>query len=160
MSWIAGSFGAAPAGFDGNSSGTNPTANKAYLHPFCINEELTIYGMGWFNGATINGNVDAGIVDDQGSLLTSVGSTAQAGANSIQTVNCADITIGPGNYYLALVSDSATATFFRVAMATLAQLALGNREMTAAFPLPSTITLSPATSAFYPLIIAFTTPTF
>lgn len=161
MSVCAGSWGAAPAGYDAITSGNFPVANKAFFVNFTLPCPMTVYGLGWYNGDVVSGNVDVGIYDDQGNRVVSTGSTAQATAGDVQSVDVTDTLLGVGNYYLAIAASTTSATLFRVAMAQIAQEALGGREMTSAFPLPSTATFAtPSSTGFFPVVMAFTETTF
>lgn len=162
MSWCAGSYGAPPAGYDAISAGTNIVANKAYFVPFTLNEEVTVYAMGWINGTQVAGNIDVGIYYEDGVRLLSTGSTLQAGTTASQVVDVTDTVVKPGNYYLAMAGDTTTAqVVYRVSMGVLPQICLGVKHLTSAFPLPSTAAfVDAATNAWYPLVIAFLTPTY
>lgn len=90
-----------------------PSAQLALYVPFRVAQNVRVAGFFWMNGATVNGNTDCGIYDFGGAKLTSSGATAQAGANAIQSVALgAAVTLPFGVFYLALLSTSATATYF------------------------------------------------
>ena len=81
-------------------------------------KEITVSQASWFVG-TANGNIDVGLYSSDGTTLTRVartGSVAAAGASAIQTAALdAPATLLPGtDYYIALVTDSATLTLGRV----------------------------------------------
>lgn len=98
-----------------------PSANRAFFVPFLVYSTITVVKMKIANGATISGNVDIGIYDDQKHRLVSTGSTAHAGASVAQTFDITDTTLQPGRYYAALCSSSSTATIGRVNTATAAE---------------------------------------
>lgn len=127
------------------------TANLARTFPFVIPKPALVRKLWWANGGTVNGNVDVGIYDEGGGLITSSGSVVQAGTNARQEANIADVTLGIGRYYLALASSSATATFIAGAPAALVLGALGCTQQAAAFPLPATGTPAIPASAVLPL---------
>jgi len=126
------------------------TGGVAMYVPFRIAQAVRVAGFYWMNGATVNGNTDCGVYDVSGTKLASAGATAQAGANSIQTVALGTAIIIPGGrvYYLALFSTSATATYF-ISTALTAEEArhVGITDQTAiGSALPATMTRStPAT---------------
>lgn len=94
-------------------SGTWPAQNLALYIPFRVESPVTVVKITWTNGATVNGNLDVGIYDRYGNLLVNKGSTAQSGTSAIQTADITDTLLNPGNYFMALCSNSATATFQR-----------------------------------------------
>jgi len=69
--------------------------------------------MGVYNGATVSGNFDIGIYDDQQNLIAHSGSTAQAGTTQWQVV-AVSAAFDPGVYYMALAFDNTTATTYGV----------------------------------------------
>lgn len=158
--WEAGSYGDVPAGYDVFSAAATVQNKRVYI-PVLIPERVLVQGMGWLNGATINGNVDASVYDVSGNLLIDTGSTAQSGATAIQTVNVTDTELLPGNYFLSLVSDSATGTFSVINMATRAGELLGCFEQAAAFTAPNPATFAaPSGTWRFPWISAFIRPVF
>jgi hypothetical protein len=127
-----------------------PTANLAILIPVALPHRVLATKLWWYNGATVAGNVDCGVYTADGRLVISSGSTAQAGANTIQEVDITDTWISHGRYYLALSLSSTTATVFR--WNTAAQLAkfLGIAQAASALPLPATLTLAAPANALIP----------
>lgn len=121
------------------SSITWTTANLAVFCPFVVPYAVTAYQMAVENGATLNGNIDVGIYDVLANRLVSSGSVAQAGASAIQTVDITNTLLEPGSYFMALVSDSTTATFFGSAAGDMTiqfLRSVGCQEQGTAFPLP------------------------
>jgi hypothetical protein len=129
-----------------------PVANKAIFVPFELYETATFVKIGWVNGGAVSGHVDAGIYSLAGARLVSTGSTLQAGTKSLQTVTIS-VTLGPGNYYMALAMDGTTGTNFRWgnSLAIYNQMA-GIQEMATAFVLPSTATFANPAAAYAPKI--------
>lgn len=137
-----------------------PAAQLALYVPFRIGQDVKISGFFWYNGATVNGNTDCGVYDSSGAKLTSSGATAQSGANAIQTVALGTpIIISAGNYYyLALMSTSATATYFRGPNLTAEearQLGITDQESVGS-ALPTTQTRSTPGSGALPIFGIYT----
>jgi len=123
------------------SSSTWPVTNKAIFWPFILQEPTTFVAISWMNGATVSGNVDVGIYDMWGNRKVSFGSTAQVGANVLQTADIADTTLAPGYYFCALVADNTTGVYWYNNTPNFNCLAgFGMAEMAAAFPLPENVT--------------------
>jgi hypothetical protein len=125
------------------ASAAHPEINRATFVPFSVQSPMTVVKMFTLNGSTINGNVDVGIYDANGVRLVSSGSTAHAGASVIQEFNITDTLLLPGLYYLAIASDSATATFevWSANGAILRSLGVVGQQTTG-FPLPATATFA------------------
>jgi hypothetical protein len=98
------------------------TAGRVYLAEFEVQTTVTVDQIAWSNLATVAGNLRVGIygplvteetcagaalIYDSGDIVMSGINTAQAHTFS------ANKTLTPGRYYLALQSDSSTATFAR-----------------------------------------------
>lgn len=99
----------------------------------------------FFEVAVQNGNVDVGIYDDDGTAgapatrLSSSGSTAcpAVGGASIAVT---EVSLTPGNYWAALASDSATASFrYGTGMLTVVGFITPRYSKTTSFPLPASI---------------------
>jgi hypothetical protein len=127
-----------------------PNASRAYAYPLNLDRIYRVRRVFWYNGATVNGNVDLGIYDMESlKRLYSTGSVAQSGASAPQYTSV-DLVLQPGSYYLALVSSSATATF----MASISTGAVGLRGMGAviqgtALPLPDPLVPVTTIGAFW-----------
>lgn len=122
-------------------------ANEALYLPIWVTERILVTTLWWQNGATVTGNVDCGIYDDQGNRIVSTGSTAQTGTSTVQSVDITDTAVEEGLIYLALAASSASATFW--------QAGAGNDPgghgysgfvQTSAFPLPTPATFATAFS--------------
>lgn len=92
------------------------TSGIPHFVPVTIPAPATVMKLWCVNGATVNGNVDMGIYDEAGNLLVAKGTTAQSGTNTVQEFNITDTQLQPGRYYLALATDSATATFMQTSV--------------------------------------------
>lgn len=91
-----------------------PAANRALAFPFYAPANMTLVDAWVWNGATVANNIDIGIYDSAFVRVVSTGSVAMAGASAIQVVALADTKLyGGKNYWMAMNSDSATATFMR-----------------------------------------------
>lgn len=123
-----------------NSSGW--VANRSYFTPFYLPAPAMLRRIGWGNGATSSGNVDAGLFRYDGTRLRTTGSTPQAGSDAIQTVDVVDIECPPGLYYMAIAFDNTTGNI-RCISSTARILSSFGVFQQSAFPLPSTFT--PAT---------------
>lgn len=92
------------------SSTAWPAANRAIAYPFVLTNTATVLKMWVHNGATVNGNFDIGIYDEDWVRKVSSGSTAQAGTSVLQEVDVANTALSAGRYYMALCFDGTTAT--------------------------------------------------
>jgi hypothetical protein len=139
------------------------TANLAIYSPIWLPFRYPARNFFVYNGATLGGNLDVGIYNQDGTLIWSAGSTAQAGTSALQFF-AKDILLEPGCYFLALSSNSTTATYFCNGSGSATKnRELGVLQQTSAFALPATATFAAAAQARIPLI-GFTwqsgTPTF
>ena len=129
-----------------------PLANLAIAFPFSVEERQVAYQLGWENGATVSGNVDAGIYSYGGSRMVSTGSTAQSGASAPQVVDVTDTVLDPGIYFAAMAMDNATGIVRSSALAARLARVCGVQEQATAFPLPASATWAVMTRAFIPLL--------
>jgi hypothetical protein len=136
-----------------------PAANRALYVPFVLDVPALISKMGWENGATVNGNVDVGVLDAAGRKVASSGSVAQAGASVYQAVSLlAAVWLDPGQYWLAMASSSATGTFRNMPLTAAYAQACGVQQQATALPLPSVATFANPASSYVPLIDLALTP--
>jgi len=136
----------------GAVSAVYPTANLALYVPFSVMKPITVTLLWWYNGAAVNGNVDCGIYDISGTRIISTGSTVQAVVSSIQSVDIADIQIGPGNFYLAIALDNIVGTLFRGTLyMNIGPAVTGMAQEANAFPLPATATFAQITGNYIPV---------
>jgi hypothetical protein len=127
-----------------------PAALRVIYTPVVLQRPYTVTKAGWINGSTVAGNVDAGIYDENGNRLVSTGSTAMAGASTLQTVDITDTKVGPGVVFLAMVTDSATATFIinNSINVSLSRCSGIQQQLLGAMPLPATWTPANPALAF------------
>jgi hypothetical protein len=108
--------------------------------PFFIPFRYPVRNLFVYNFATVNGNHDVGIYNDEFKLLTSTGAVAQAGTSTIQ-FHAKDIILEPGQYYFALSSSSTTATYATMQSGTITRHRyLGIMQQLTAHPLPASAT--------------------
>jgi hypothetical protein len=127
-------------------------ANRAVLVPFVINQPHTVAAFFYYcvTGGGSN-HQDIGVYSNSFSRLCSTGSIVSPTGQAIVAPSGGTITLQPGQYYLAFVSDSATPSFLRL-QASLAILQVtGIHEMASAFPLPTSITPALPTGAGFPV---------
>lgn len=138
-----------------NAAAAWPVTNKAMYVPVIVDRIINVQLMAVINGATLNGNLDVGIYDEEKNKIVSSGSTAQTGVSAVQTFNITDTVLNPGLYYLAMATNSNTATYMRGNGAPGEALrASGMAEQTTAFALPSTATFATPVATYLPLIAA------
>jgi len=132
------------------SSTTWPVASAAILLPFSIQSALTVQRCAWSNGAAVSGNVDCGIYNEDGTRVVSLGSTAQAGVNSVQTATLSASLVA-GSYFMALALDNTTGTILATAPASASiGRCVGIQWATTFFPLGATATFANPTNAYIP----------
>lgn len=131
-----------------------PSANLAIFIPVEIFNPITIAKMAVNNGSTVNGSLEVGIYTPNGNKVVSSGSAAQTGVSSIQIFDITDTLLNPGLYYMAMVSDSATATFagWTVGSTTIVWRALGVYQQAAGFVLPTTAVFAAMAQTVIPII--------
>lgn len=126
-----------------------PAANRALFYPFSVSEAALAVRLYCVNGSAVSGNVDLGIYDAAGTRLTSTGSTAQAGINLIQSIDCTDVWLLPHTiYYAAMAMDNVTGTTIRWSGA--AARGIGMFQQSTAFALPATATFARDASNYVP----------
>lgn len=134
------------------AAGVWPSQNLALFFPFFVARPMSVVKGFWFNGATVANNVDLGVYSEDGVLLGSTGSVVQATVSALQSAAMtAGLAIGPGVFYLALVSDSTTATFFRATPTALNLIPSGAAQVADAVPLSATVTLASMAQAYVPV---------
>ncbi len=122
------------------SSGTL-SQNRAYFVGITITAPYPVANGIVVNTATVNGNIDFGIYDENGTRLISTGLTAVSGANTLQVVPMS-YTLQPGRYYMAFGTDSATGTFFRWTQGTQTGRVAGFYTAASSIALPATVTFA------------------
>ena len=118
------------------ASGGYAVANAAHYYPFRLSAPFTSAYAFWGNGGAVSGHVDVGVYDSSFNRLGSVGSTVQAGLQSVQSVALV-VALTPGLYYLAIAADNTTATIYNAVTAAPRNWITGARRQTSAFPLPN-----------------------
>lgn len=98
------------------SSKAAGTSNYTILSPIYIPATMLVKKLGIYNGATATGNIQLGIynrvLQKPNALLTSAPVVAQNGANEWQGVALSqDFWLPAGQYFLAILFTSATATY-------------------------------------------------
>jgi hypothetical protein len=129
-----------------------PVANLALFLPLTLGVPYTVVKLWAANGSAVSGNIDVGLYDEAGNRLTSAGSTAQAGTNTIQEFNIADLLLPRGTYYIGCALDNATGTIQSNNAAAVRNSVLGMLEAASAFPLPNPVTFATMTTAYCPFI--------
>ena len=138
-----------------------PTANKAFFRRIFLPFDVVVSKIFWINGTAVAGNVDAGIFEDVSYIkIASTGSTAQATANSVQSVTLTNsVKLKAGSYLLGVSTDTTTNCrigYFSTFNTPFSSI-LGCYEETTAFPLPATATPVAQTASFlFPAIGMFT----
>lgn len=127
------------------------TANMACYIPFVLEVPVTVYQIGVENGATLGGAFDVGIYDNGGNKKVSSGSVTQAGASAIQLANITDTPLDPGRYYMAMSTNSTTATY-RSSVFARHFRTCGCQQQGTAFVLPATATFAALTTAVVPFM--------
>lgn len=141
-----------------NFTGTSLTwvANQALYIPFSIPWTFPVRRVFWANGSSITTtNRDFGIYTASGTKIYSTGSTAASGTSVLQYVSATEFLLSPGRYYMAITTDSATASRggFGVSTVNIARLAMaGCLEQATALPLPATMTPVTMALSVFPLI--------
>lgn len=138
------------------SSQNYVTALLSVFIPFWVPVPITIFKMGWGNGAAVAGNIDVGIYKPDGTKMVSSGSTAQSGTGTLQVVDVTDTFLMRGLYYLAMSSDTSGATQKVIAALPAAGIpqSLGLLQQVSSFPLTGPMTFARYTAAFVPLVMA------
>lgn len=117
-----------------------PTANLAVYVPIRVLSRKVVKKLWIAAGSTGTGNVDIGVYDAAGTRLVSSGSTAKVASNSEQVLDVTDTPLGPGLFYMALVSSNNTDTFVRDNNWAAPGLAANGVLSESVFPLPATAT--------------------
>lgn len=120
-----------------NGSGAWPSANRAIAMQCLLEETITVTQMAVFNGATVAGNFSLGIYSENFVQLVVSANTAQSGASVPQYVDITDTTLGPGVYFVAMSTDSATATYNRAVTNGTMSRQFGLLNQDTAYPLPN-----------------------
>jgi hypothetical protein len=138
-----------------NGSAVWGSANRAIYYPVRIPRSQLIARLFWANGATVSGNVDAGVYTETGVRLVSTGSTAQAGTLAIQEVAITPRFLQAGwVVYLALVLDNTTGAIIRANFGVQSSnMQHGVLSQNTAFPLPAPATMVTDASSGYGALV-------
>ena len=129
-------------------------ANLAVFVPFGISYPFLVREVVWYNGSVGAANIDVGVYDPLGNRQFSLGSTAQSGTSvPQQSSGMTDITLAPGDYYLAFSCSGTTNTVFGWAPTAPLAAALGVGQVAlGSVTLTSTATIVPLTNALLPFV--------
>ncbi len=127
------------------------TANLALYFPVIVRTRAIVKKL-WFSSSTVGaGNYDIGLYDNGGVALLRRGSTAKGTQANEEVWDCTDTTVGPGIYYLALVSSTNSDTFTGGTVTAPMLASIGVLSEASALPLPATATWAvDQTNANYP----------
>jgi hypothetical protein len=117
-------------------------ANRAVYIPVAVNSRVIVKKLWYANGPTATGNYDIGLYDAAGVALLRKGSTVKTTAVDEIVWDCTDTIIGPGIFYLALVSSNNTDTFDGFGNSAPQLTASGALTEASVFPLPATATFA------------------
>jgi hypothetical protein len=121
------------------------TAGLAIYVPLRIPSRVVVLKLWCASGATAAGNVDMALYNAAGGLVVAATGTAKGGSMEL-VFDVTDTPVGPGLYYVALSSDSTTASFVGYLPAAPLPLAYGVLTEAAAYPLPATATFAASQS--------------
>jgi hypothetical protein len=121
-----------------------------YLYAFELGAPTTFSGAKWRMGATGAGYTDIGIYDVNGNLQAHTTATLNtASTNMSQAFSGGNITLAPGQYFMALCASSASDTYLGISGTTSKSTTSRNRQATNA-PTGSGNTISlPSTTGGY-----------
>lgn len=130
------------------------TANLAVYFPFKLTFTYSANRLYWGNGATLSGNVSAGIYTLGGTSLVATAAVAQAGASNLQYVSTGgaiSLTAGT-DYFFALACSSTTASFQANAITASQGREMGMyQQALGGLPVPGTATFATYAQVFYPI---------
>lgn len=127
---------------------------RAIFVPFVVYEPLRVTKMFTDNGGTVGSaaNVDVGIYDAVGNRIVSSGSTARAGASTLQIFDITDTTLNAGLHYMAWCYEGTTGSGAQVAFSVAVDFRVGlKQQASAAFPLPDVAAWEEMGASFVPL---------
>lgn len=117
-----------------------PSANLAIYVPIGITQSILVKKLWFGSSSTSTGNVDMALYDAAGVAVVAATNAAKIASNDEQVFDVTDTPIGPGLYWIALSSDSATDTFNMIQTSAADCAQMGVLTEAAAYPLPSTAT--------------------
>lgn len=152
-SWDFLTLGLTALGQGGSTSATGwQTQNRAIYMPVLVKKPLTIDTF-FASNSGASGNFDVGLYLPDGTKIASTGSTGQS-ANTFQKVTVTAFNITPRLYYLAAAMDNTTGgmTFFGAVGSANVLDALGVKQQSTAFALPSPATFATISDTRIPLV--------
>lgn len=102
-------FATASVGGSGIANTAWPANNRAIYSPISLPSRFTVARFMIANG-NATGNIDIGLYNANGSLLISTGTQARSGSSVVQYYDVTDQAFPAGDYYLALVASTTSAT--------------------------------------------------
>jgi hypothetical protein len=106
-------------------------ANVVYMYAFETLAPITITGAKWRMGATTTGTTDIGVYDSNGNLLGHTGATTNtASTNMSASLNGGNITLAPGQYFMALCPSNSTDTYLAIGSVAAATTPTRHRQAT------------------------------
>jgi hypothetical protein len=132
------------------ANATWPVNNLALYLTFSLFDDITVIGLGHFQGIAASGNYDIGIYDKGGTRLVSLGSTAVGSTNTNKVVSVTPILLPKGFYLFGYSFSSTTNQVSRFNPAAGLLAAWGQREESNAVPLPATATFVINSRAYFP----------
>jgi len=132
------------------ASGTFEAADTGVYFPVYVPSVCVARRMWWINGASVTGNVEAGIYRDSGfkpaAKLITTGIVGQSGTNTTQFGEITDTVLTPSLYWLYLSESSASATFFRCTLGSSSYDELFRFQQVSIGPGSAPATATPAES--------------
>ena len=144
-------------GLRADASGAWPSANRALYVPFRIERPTTAYTMVTLNGTAENGTTYVGIYTSSFTSLVTA-NALQSGTTAPQVFDITDTGLVPGLYYMALMSTSGTATFWRSTANLLYLRGQGMAQEATGGSLPATATFAAPANSYLPLFLITTHP--
>lgn len=143
-----------------STTNTTLTSRLVYLVPFVLQYGVVVTKIGWVNGSTTNGTLDAGVYDNNLDLIVSTGSVTHGAGSTGSTVQTGDITdtsLPPGMYYAGFIVSNGSTGVYGVWEPNTALKVVGGRDIMgcaslahSADTLPTSITPSTAANSNYP----------
>ncbi len=88
------------------------SALTVYLYAFELATATTFSGVKYRTGTTATGSADAGVYSFAGTLLANIGGLANVASTSVsQAFTGGNLTLQPGQYFMAFASQNATDTY-------------------------------------------------
>lgn len=136
-----GELGMTPLGNGSYGAGAWPLAKRIHYYPFRLPSTQFFDALYCLNGGTQAGFIDLGIYTEDFIKIISSGSVANSGASTPQFTVLSFPPLPRGRYYIALSSDTTSATFQRVSVQAGAIGAVGGyMETPGTFGLPAVAT--------------------